>query len=139
MVRVIQLHHNSWSWIIFLILHHPQGFIACFCLFQNITEASPSMASPSNGPVKESKGKNPGRDLEDQPKLRGYGKSRRSRFSFRKHLQRHGLAHADSVSSTGSIEESECRSMILLNSSSGPSSENVTAGEPGVTQEPQNL
>ncbi|MCI4391684.1 hypothetical protein PGIGA_G00137210 [Pangasianodon gigas] len=71
---------------------------------ENVTEASPSTASPSNGPA-QSNGKNSGRDSEDQPKLKGYGKNRKSRFSIRKHLQRHGLAHADSVSSAESSEE----------------------------------
>uniref|UniRef100_A0AAY5EYV0 Phospholipase n=1 Tax=Electrophorus electricus TaxID=8005 RepID=A0AAY5EYV0_ELEEL len=38
-------------------------------------------------------------------KLRGHGKTKRSRFSIRKRLQKHGLAPADSVSSVDSSEE----------------------------------
>ncbi|KAM6977321.1 phospholipase D1 [Aplochiton taeniatus] len=43
-------------------------------------------------------------DSADQPKLKGQGRARRARFSLRRHLQKHGLAHADSVSSVDSAE-----------------------------------
>uniref|UniRef100_A0AAR2KRR8 Phospholipase n=1 Tax=Pygocentrus nattereri TaxID=42514 RepID=A0AAR2KRR8_PYGNA len=43
----------------------------------------------------------------EQPKLKGYGKNKRNRFSIRKHLQKHGLAPADSVSSIDSSEETQ--------------------------------
>uniref|UniRef100_A0A673MSN0 Phospholipase n=1 Tax=Sinocyclocheilus rhinocerous TaxID=307959 RepID=A0A673MSN0_9TELE len=46
-------------------------------------------------------------DTVDQPKLKGQGKTKKTRFSIRRHLQKHGLAPADSVSSGESSEESE--------------------------------
>uniref|UniRef100_A0A674C0K5 Phospholipase n=1 Tax=Salmo trutta TaxID=8032 RepID=A0A674C0K5_SALTR len=46
-------------------------------------------------------------DSGDQPKLKGLGRIRRTGFSMKRHLQKHGLAHADSVSSVDSSEESE--------------------------------
>uniref|UniRef100_A0A8B9K0Y9 Phospholipase n=1 Tax=Astyanax mexicanus TaxID=7994 RepID=A0A8B9K0Y9_ASTMX len=69
-------------------------------------EASLNMAAPSNGPAPaHSNGKAIGTDTVELPKLKGYGKTRRNRFSIRKHLQKHGLAPADSVSSIDSSEE----------------------------------
>uniref|UniRef100_A0A671Q2V7 Phospholipase n=1 Tax=Sinocyclocheilus anshuiensis TaxID=1608454 RepID=A0A671Q2V7_9TELE len=44
-------------------------------------------------------------DTADQPKLKGQGKTKKTRFSIRRHLQKHGLAPADSVSSVESSEE----------------------------------
>ncbi|XP_028972148.2 phospholipase D1 isoform X3 [Esox lucius] len=43
-------------------------------------------------------------DSMDQPKLKGQGRIRRSRFSLKRHLQKHVLAHADS-DSVESLEE----------------------------------
>ncbi|XP_061569615.1 phospholipase D1 [Cololabis saira] len=37
-------------------------------------------------------------DSGDQPRLKGQGRMRRTRLSIRRHLQKHGLAHADSDS-----------------------------------------
>lgn len=45
-------------------------------------------------------------DSADQPKLKGQGK-KRTRFSIKRHLQKHGLAQADSVSSVESADESQ--------------------------------
>uniref|UniRef100_A0A8B9K1V7 Phospholipase n=1 Tax=Astyanax mexicanus TaxID=7994 RepID=A0A8B9K1V7_ASTMX len=71
-------------------------------------EASLNMAAPSNGPAPaHSNGKAIGTDTVELPKLKGYGKTRRNRFSIRKHLQKHGLAPADSVSSIDSSEETQ--------------------------------
>uniref|UniRef100_A0A674BZ36 Phospholipase n=1 Tax=Salmo trutta TaxID=8032 RepID=A0A674BZ36_SALTR len=50
-------------------------------------------------------------DSGDQPKLKGLGRIRRTGFSMKRHLQKHGLAHADSVSSVDSSEEKTVRSM----------------------------
>ncbi|KAG9283456.1 phospholipase D1-like [Astyanax mexicanus] len=73
---------------------------------ENVGEASLNMAAPSNGPAPaHSNGKAIGTDTVELPKLKGYGKTRRNRFSIRKHLQKHGLAPADSVSSIDSSEE----------------------------------
>ncbi|XP_041717611.1 phospholipase D1 [Coregonus clupeaformis] len=50
-------------------------------------------------------------DSGDQPKLKGLGRIRRTRFSMKRHLQKHGLVHADSLSSVESSEEKTVRSM----------------------------
>uniref|UniRef100_A0A8C1PZK3 Phospholipase n=1 Tax=Cyprinus carpio TaxID=7962 RepID=A0A8C1PZK3_CYPCA len=72
------------------------------------SEGSPAMASQSNAPsIVHTNGKNLPVDTADQPKLKGQGKTKRTRFSIRRHLQKHGLAPADSVSSAESSEESE--------------------------------
>ncbi|XP_036410410.1 phospholipase D1-like isoform X2 [Megalops cyprinoides] len=53
-----------------------------------------------------SAGKNGGpTDAVDLPKLKGVGRTRKTRFSLYKHLHRHALHHADSVSSVDSSEE----------------------------------
>lgn len=48
-------------------------------------------------------------DSVDQPKLKGQGRIRRTRFSIRRHLQKHGLASADSDSDLEEEEEREWR------------------------------
>ncbi|XP_076868310.1 phospholipase D1 isoform X2 [Brachyhypopomus gauderio] len=71
---------------------------------ENMTETSPTMASPPNGSGRpQNNGKTT--DMVEQPRMRGHGKTRKSRFSIRKRLQKHGLAPADSVSSVDSSEE----------------------------------
>ncbi|XDV47648.1 hypothetical protein PO909_017223 [Leuciscus waleckii] len=73
---------------------------------ENASEASPAMAAPSNGPsAVHINGKSLPVDTMDQPKLKGHGKTRKTRFSIRRHLQKHGLAPTDSVSSAESSEE----------------------------------
>uniref|UniRef100_A0A672KUH5 Phospholipase n=1 Tax=Sinocyclocheilus grahami TaxID=75366 RepID=A0A672KUH5_SINGR len=73
---------------------------------ENTSEGSPSMASQSNGPsTVHTNGKSLPVDTVDQPKLKGQGKTKKTRFSIRRHLQKHGLAPADSVSSGESSEE----------------------------------
>lgn len=68
------------------------------------------MAAPANGSgaVSQSNGKGifTVTDSVDQPKLKGQGRMKRTRFSIRRHLQKHGLAHADSDSDLES-EDSE--------------------------------
>lgn len=49
-------------------------------------------------------------DTVDQPRLRGVA---RSRFNLYRHLHRHGLQSADSVSSLESSEDSECPSLCI--------------------------
>uniref|UniRef100_A0A3Q4GQ01 Phospholipase n=1 Tax=Neolamprologus brichardi TaxID=32507 RepID=A0A3Q4GQ01_NEOBR len=44
-------------------------------------------------------------DSMDQPRLKSHGRLRRTRMSIRRHLQKHGLAHADSDSD---LEHEEC-------------------------------
>ncbi|XP_031439630.1 phospholipase D1 isoform X2 [Clupea harengus] len=61
------------------------------------TEASPSMATNGKG-VQAA-------DSLDQPKLKGQGRGKRTRFSIRRHLHKRGMSHADSVSSVESSEE----------------------------------
>ncbi|KAJ8409628.1 hypothetical protein AAFF_G00230290 [Aldrovandia affinis] len=61
--------------------------------------SSPGGAARNNGK------KAPATDSMDLPKLKGMGRNRKSRFSLYKHLHRHGLHHADSISSVDSSEE----------------------------------
>lgn len=75
---------------------------------QNSSEVSSTMAAPPNGSsAAHSNGNSVPVDTTDQPKLKGHGKVKKTRFSIRRHLQKHGLAPADSVSSAESSEESE--------------------------------
>uniref|UniRef100_A0A671QBD8 Phospholipase n=1 Tax=Sinocyclocheilus anshuiensis TaxID=1608454 RepID=A0A671QBD8_9TELE len=88
------------------------------------SEGSPAMASQSNGPsMVHTNGKSLHVDTADQPKLKGQGKTKKTRFSIRRHLQKHGLAPADSVSSVESSEESEYASvsgaLLLSHSTAG--------------------
>uniref|UniRef100_A0A672KXJ8 Phospholipase n=1 Tax=Sinocyclocheilus grahami TaxID=75366 RepID=A0A672KXJ8_SINGR len=65
---------------------------------ENTSEGSPSMASQSNGPsTVHTNGKSLPVDTVDQPKLKGQGKTKKTRFSIRRHLQKHGLAPADTA------------------------------------------
>ncbi|KAM4718628.1 LOW QUALITY PROTEIN: phospholipase D1 [Anableps anableps] len=73
--------------------------------------ATCSAAAPSSGRASVSQSKGNGvfsvTDSGDQPKLKGQGRMRRTRMSIKKHLQKHGLARADSDSD---LEEEEDRS-----------------------------
>ncbi|XP_042256007.1 phospholipase D1 [Thunnus maccoyii] len=81
--------------------------------------SSANMAAPANGSsgVSHGNGRNifTVMDSVDQPKLKGQGRMRRARFSIRKHLQKHGLAHADSDSD----EEPEERSGSIRSLNTG--------------------
>ncbi|XP_030624601.1 phospholipase D1 [Chanos chanos] len=67
-------------------------------------EATPSMAAPSGGAgAVRSNGTSVGTDSVDQPKLKGQGRNKRHRFSFKK--LKLNLSHSDSVSSADSTEE----------------------------------
>lgn len=46
-------------------------------------------------------------DSLDQPRLKGQGRMRRTRFSIRRHLQKHGLASANSDSDLEDEEAAE--------------------------------
>ncbi|XP_062376770.1 phospholipase D1 isoform X1 [Sardina pilchardus] len=71
---------------------------------QNTEAETEAMASPAKCPP-TSNGKGvPTDDSLDQPKLKGQGRGRRTRFSIRRHLQKRGLTHADSVSTIDSEE-----------------------------------
>ncbi|KAM9839405.1 phospholipase D1 [Aulostomus maculatus] len=64
--------------------------------------SSSNMAAPANGGGGVSQGNGKGvftvTDSGDQPRLKGQGRMRRARMSIRRHLQKRGLAHADSDS-----------------------------------------
>uniref|UniRef100_A0A8B9JH32 Phospholipase n=1 Tax=Astyanax mexicanus TaxID=7994 RepID=A0A8B9JH32_ASTMX len=49
--------------------------------------------------------------LNSLPKLKGIGRTRKSRFSLYRHLHRHGLHHSDSVSSFDSSDSGSVRSL----------------------------
>ncbi|XP_026218264.1 phospholipase D1 [Anabas testudineus] len=72
--------------------------------------ASFSNFEPANGSSSVSqrngKGISTVSDAVDQPKLKGRGRPKRNRFSIRRHLQKHGLAHADSDSDQETEERS---------------------------------
>ncbi|XP_065114500.1 phospholipase D1 isoform X1 [Paramisgurnus dabryanus] len=81
---------------------------------ENMSEVSPTMAASSNGSsAAHSNGKSRPVDTADQPKLKGQGKIKKTRFSIRRHLQKHGLAHADSVSSDESLEDTAEAAQVL--------------------------
>ncbi len=87
-------------------------YLMSYYVSQNTSEGSPAMASQSNGPsTVHTNGKSLPVDTVDQPKLKGQGKTKKTRFSIRRHLQKHGLAPADSVNSVESSEESEYASI----------------------------
>ncbi|XP_035771312.1 phospholipase D1-like [Neolamprologus brichardi] len=64
--------------------------------------ASPGVAAQANGSGTFSQSNGKGvftvADSMDQPRLKSHGRLRRTRMSIRRHLQKHGLAHADSDS-----------------------------------------
>ncbi|XP_037550104.1 phospholipase D1 [Nematolebias whitei] len=69
---------------------------------QAAAASSTTATAPANGSSAVSQGNMAGvltpTDSADQPKLKGQGRMKRTRFSIRRHLQKHGLAHADSDS-----------------------------------------
>ncbi|XP_022623455.1 phospholipase D1-like [Seriola dumerili] len=77
---------------------------------EQASAASFSKAASSNGSgaVSQTNGKNifTVTDSVDQPKLKGQGRPKRTRFSIRRHLQKHGLAQPDSDSDLEAEERS---------------------------------
>uniref|UniRef100_A0A1A8HGH8 Phospholipase n=1 Tax=Nothobranchius korthausae TaxID=1143690 RepID=A0A1A8HGH8_9TELE len=75
--------------------------------------ASSSSVAPANSSTEVSQPKDKSlftvTDSVDQPKLKGQGKFRRTRFSIKRQLQKHGLAHADSDSD---LEEDQRNSSV---------------------------
>uniref|UniRef100_A0A8C3B1M8 Phospholipase n=1 Tax=Cyclopterus lumpus TaxID=8103 RepID=A0A8C3B1M8_CYCLU len=65
------------------------------------TPSSKGVASVDGVSESNGRGTAPG-DPADLPKLKGIGRSRKARFSLYRHLHKHGLQHADSVSSVDS-------------------------------------
>ncbi|XP_047193847.1 phospholipase D1 isoform X2 [Hippoglossus stenolepis] len=69
---------------------------------EQASSASSSNAAPPNGSgaVSQSNGKSifTVTDSVDQPKLKSQGRMKRTKFSIRRHLQKHGLAQVDSDS-----------------------------------------
>ncbi|KAF1373293.1 hypothetical protein PFLUV_G00258940 [Perca fluviatilis] len=72
--------------------------------------APANVAAPANGSggvsSRNGKGIFTVTDSVEQPRLKGVGRTRKSRFSIRRHLQKHGLAHADSDSDLESEQRS---------------------------------
>ncbi|XP_061651015.1 phospholipase D1a isoform X3 [Phyllopteryx taeniolatus] len=74
--------------------------------------APSSKAAPPVDGVSHSNGRGtPTGDPVDLPKLKGVGRSRRARFSLYRHLQKHTMQHADSVSSVDSSGSGSVRSL----------------------------
>uniref|UniRef100_A0A4W6FZT3 Phospholipase n=1 Tax=Lates calcarifer TaxID=8187 RepID=A0A4W6FZT3_LATCA len=88
---------------------------------EQASAASSSQASPSNGSGAQSnrKGIFTVMDSVDQPKLKGQGKMKRNRFSIRRHLQKHGLAQADSDSDSDLEAEEKAGSVRSLHTGVG--------------------
>ncbi|XP_035527480.1 LOW QUALITY PROTEIN: phospholipase D1-like [Morone saxatilis] len=78
--------------------------------WQRVDAATSSAAVPANSSrgVSQSNGRGilTVTDSVDQPKLKGQGRMKRTRFSIKRHLQKHGLAHADSDSDLEKEERS---------------------------------
>uniref|UniRef100_A0AAZ3S7Q8 Phospholipase n=1 Tax=Oncorhynchus tshawytscha TaxID=74940 RepID=A0AAZ3S7Q8_ONCTS len=83
------------------------GSVTRSVALEQMATAPTSSSAPSNGKGAAALVVDSG----DQPKLKGLGRIRRTGFSMKRHLQKHGLAHADSVSSVDSSEEKTVRSM----------------------------
>lgn len=71
-------------------------------------------ASALSSDVPDSAAQNGGRgifsvDSVDQPKLKGQGRLKRTRFSIRRHLQKHGFTHRDSDSDSDSEPDREAQ------------------------------
>uniref|UniRef100_A0A8C4I6B3 Phospholipase n=1 Tax=Dicentrarchus labrax TaxID=13489 RepID=A0A8C4I6B3_DICLA len=67
--------------------------------------------SSDHGVAKSNGQGTPPGDLVDLPKLKGIGRNRRARFSLYRHLQKHALQPADSVSSVDSAGSGSVRSL----------------------------
>lgn len=78
-------------------------------------KASPANGGGGGGGASQNNGKGifSLSDSVDQPKLKGQGRLRRTRFSIRRHLQKHGLAPADSDSDLDN-EENESGSLLFF-------------------------
>lgn len=85
-------------------------FFPLLTLRSQAAAASSNMAAPANGSAATSQTDRKGiftvMDSSDQPKLKSYGRMMRTRLSIKRHLQKHGLTHADSDSDQDE-EESE--------------------------------
>uniref|UniRef100_A0A8C7L805 Phospholipase n=1 Tax=Oncorhynchus kisutch TaxID=8019 RepID=A0A8C7L805_ONCKI len=84
------------------------GSVTRSVALEQMATAPTSSSAPSNGKGAAALVVDSG----DQPKLKGLGRIRRTGFSMKRHLQKHGLAHADSVSSVDSSEESDMQTGI---------------------------
>ncbi|KAM7403400.1 hypothetical protein PAMA_004043 [Pampus argenteus] len=72
---------------------------------------TPSSKGVSSG-ISQSNGRGtPPSDPVDLPKLKGIGRNRKARFSLYRHLHKHALQHADSVSSVDSAGSGSVRSL----------------------------
>ncbi|XP_036927293.1 phospholipase D1a [Acanthopagrus latus] len=74
------------------------------------TPSSKGVSSVDGVSTSNGRGTPPGEPVE-LPKLKGIGRNRRARFSLYRHLQKHTLQHADSVSSVDSAGSGSVRSL----------------------------
>ena len=79
------------------------------CLYMQPADA-PSQEVASSEDTAQNNGRTVGGGVNpvEEPKIKGIGRMRKSRFSLYRHLHRHGLHHADSVSSVDSTEDRVC-------------------------------
>uniref|UniRef100_A0A671XW15 Phospholipase n=1 Tax=Sparus aurata TaxID=8175 RepID=A0A671XW15_SPAAU len=74
------------------------------------TPSSKGVSSVDGVSASNGRGTPPG-ELVELPKLKGIGRNRRARFSLYRHLQKHTLQHADSVSSVDSTGAGSVQSL----------------------------
>lgn len=98
-----------------LRLSHTHTLNAASLIHSQGNAASASASASANGSGAVSQGNGKGiftvTDSVDQPKLKGQGRMKRTRFSIRRQLQKHGLAHADSDSD---LENEESERLVYL-------------------------
>ncbi|XP_066518510.1 phospholipase D1a isoform X2 [Hoplias malabaricus] len=71
----------------------------------SVTRSTQNCDQPDGAVVSVNKGRNKGSvELCDLPKLKGLGRTRKTRFSLYRHLHKHGLHHSDSISSFDSSD-----------------------------------
>ncbi|KAM8880948.1 LOW QUALITY PROTEIN: phospholipase D1-like [Synchiropus picturatus] len=74
----------------------------------SVTLSHAEQAQAAAAALTQQNGGPPAADSGDQPKLKSHGRLRRARLSLRRHLQKHGLAHADSDSDLEDQDGSSC-------------------------------
>ncbi|XP_053714675.1 phospholipase D1 isoform X1 [Synchiropus splendidus] len=82
----------------------------------SVTLSHAEQAQAAAAALTQQNGGPPPADSGDQPKLKSHGRLRRARLSLRRHLQKHGLAHADSDSD---LEDQDGSSWAPLQSGGG--------------------
>ncbi|TMS21220.1 Phospholipase D1 [Larimichthys crocea] len=116
----VMRHPDHVSSSVYLWAHHEKivvidqsvAFVGGIDLAPPPTTLHPPRACPPSMPSPRSNGQGtPPSDPVDLPKLKGIGRNRKSRFSLYRHLHKHSLQHADSVSSVDSAGSGSVQSL----------------------------